>query len=93
MSLNHSKYLRTLDSERREVPTFPTVQQQLDRIRSDIHLLFDAVDRILNIQEGHEKEHAAMYSAAVTPATVDVSTDQPNLEPRPRDKDHHNPYL
>ena len=63
-------------------------------MRKDIHVLFDMVERILAIQEGHEKEHSAMYSAAVAPTTADVSTtDQPNREPRSRDRDHHNPYL
>ena len=53
-------------------------------MRKDIHVLFDMVERILAIQEGHEKEHSAMSAAAcLLLPTADVSTtDQPNREPR-----------
>jgi hypothetical protein len=54
MSLNHSKYLITLDSERRQVARFPTLEQQLDLIREDIRLLFAVVDKLV---DSYEAEH------------------------------------
>ena len=65
MSLSHSKYLKTLDSERRVAAVFPTVQQQLDRMREDIRLLFDMVEKLTYL---YEKEHGIIYD----PVTAEI---------------------
>ncbi|MGC2385088.1 MAG: hypothetical protein WA631_18485 [Nitrososphaeraceae archaeon] len=56
MSLNHSKYLRTLPSEVRQVATFHSVsvQDQLNNIREDISVLFDMVEKLIDL---HDMEH------------------------------------
>ena len=47
MSLSHSKYLQTLPSERREVATIPTLQQQIDKLKQDMSLLLGVVDKLV----------------------------------------------
>lgn len=87
MSLSHSKYLITLDSERRVSAVFQSlsVQTQIDLMRKDIHTLFETVERILNIQEGHEKEHAAMYN--------DLAASQDPTQPAITTKGKQSPYI
>jgi hypothetical protein len=53
ISLNHSKYLQTIGSERRQVAHFQSVgvQDQLINIREDITRLFDMVEKLIDMRE------------------------------------------
>ena len=45
--------MKTLDSEKRVTAIFQSVsvQHQLDRMREDIHLLYNAVDKLITLYE------------------------------------------
>lgn len=60
-------------------------------MREDIRLLFDMVEKLLDLHEGHEKEHGAMYDAVNTSSNaagvvVGSAADQSSREPRSRDR-------
>jgi hypothetical protein len=92
LSLNHNKYLQTIDSERRQAATFPTVQYQLNRIHEDISLLFEIVEKLLDL---HEKEHGIIERDPITaeiiiPTAATTEDQQPTTTTiKPKDS----PYI
>lgn len=81
MSLRHN-YLQTLPSERRQVARFPTVQDQLNRLRDDLSLLTDTVEKLIEL---HDKEHPDTAVAIATTTATEPEPAKPNI-------DNHSPY-
>ncbi|MGC2381910.1 MAG: hypothetical protein WA631_02235 [Nitrososphaeraceae archaeon] len=82
MSLNHSKCLKTLPSERRVAATFPSTQQ-LNRLREDLSPLTDTLEKLIEL---HDKEHPNTIIAATT-----GKDDQDQQQPTKAERYH--PYL
>jgi hypothetical protein len=89
MSLNHSKYLRTLPSLTRQAATLHSVnvQGQLDSIRSNINVLFDMVEKLLDL---YEKDHGSIKYDPIT-AEIITATDQATTTATTKAK--HSPYI
>lgn len=86
MYLSHSKYLKTLPSEVRQVATFHNVsiQDQLNNIRKDISVLFDMVEKLIDLhdmEDGVIRDSKTDEIIAAPDHQLDQQQQQPTTKP------------